>query len=381
MKKQKICIVGEGLAGLTTATKLKNLNLDIDFYYNRVKKNKKKLNDKRTTAISETNYNFLKNNFSLTNKNNFWPCRKINLFYENNKKYINFLNFKEKNKIYMYVFENEKFKKELFKNLKNKNVKLKNAFINEINYKETFLRINKKKYFYDLIILCLGNKSSLYNCITDRRSISKDYKEISITGYVKHNSKILDASQYFLKDGPLAILPFKKNYFSFVWSISEDFYSYNKKDLHNIVKKKLKEVLNKKINFQIYDIHSYPIHLNLQTKYYKNNVLILGEGLHTIHPIAGQGFNLVIRDIKKIYEILKENLELGLSIKNSLVLKDFHSARSSENTLFGIGVDITNSFFKYNKIIEPIKKVILNNISNNNVLKKFSRIIANKGFN
>ena len=107
----------------------------------------------------------------------------------------------------------------------------------------------------------------------------------------------------------------------------------------------------------------------------------MGEGLHTIHPIAGQGFNLVIRDIKKIYEILKENLELGLSIKNSLVLKDFHSARSSENTLFGIGVDITNSFFKYNKIIEPIKKVILNNISNNNVLKKFSRIIANKGFN
>ena len=86
----------------------------------------------------------------------------------------------------------------------------------------------------------MGNKSSLYNCITDRRSISKDYKEISITGYVKHNSKILDASQYFLKDGPLAILPFKKNYFSFVWSISEDFYSYNKKDLHNIVKKKFK---------------------------------------------------------------------------------------------------------------------------------------------
>ena len=63
------------------------------------------------------------------------------------------------------------------------------------------------------------------------------------------------------------------------------------------------------------------------------------------------------------------------------MLKDFHRARSSENTLFGIGVDITNSFFKYNKIIEPIKKVILNNISNNNLLKKFSRIIANKGFN
>ena len=120
--------------------------------------------------------------------------------------------------------------------------------------------------------------------------------------------------------------------------------------------------------------------LNLSTKYFKNNVLILGEGLHSIHPIAGQGFNLVIRDVKKIYELLKENLNLGLSVKNSLILKDFYKARNAENTLFGIGVDATNSFFKHNKIFEPVKNVILNNVKNSGSIKKFSQMLANKGF-
>ena len=56
MKKQKICIIGDGLAGLTTALTLSNLDLEIDVYY---KKNKNIVNDKRITAISESNFKFL----------------------------------------------------------------------------------------------------------------------------------------------------------------------------------------------------------------------------------------------------------------------------------------------------------------------------------
>tara|TARA_B110000438_G_C15692343_1_gene597338 strand:- start:383 stop:1108 length:726 start_codon:yes stop_codon:yes gene_type:complete len=240
--------------------------------------------------------------------------------------------------------------------------------------------MNKKIFYYDLIILCLGSRSSLYNNITKNRSISKDYKEISITGYVKHNSKILNPSQYFLKEGPMAVLPFKKNLFSFVWSVDKNFYELNQKNLDKIISIKLKEILDKKIIFKIVNVQSFPVFLNLSTKYFKNNVLILGEGLHSIHPIAGQGFNLVIRDVKKIYELLKENLNLGLSVKNSLILKDFYKARNAENTLFGIGVDATNSFFKHNKIFEPVKNVILNNVKNSGSIKKFSQMLANKGF-
>ena len=57
MKNQKICIIGDGLAGLTTALVLKNLDLDIDLFYKKKFKVKK---DNRTTAISPSNYKFLK---------------------------------------------------------------------------------------------------------------------------------------------------------------------------------------------------------------------------------------------------------------------------------------------------------------------------------
>ena len=84
---------------------------------------------------------------------------------------------------------------------------------------------------YDLIILCVGGQSKIYNNITKIRSIKKDYKEIAITGYIRHNYKTLNTSQFFLKEGPLAILPFSKNYFSFVWSVKKYFLKIIQKKL------------------------------------------------------------------------------------------------------------------------------------------------------
>ena len=108
----------------------------------------------------------------------------------------------------------------------------------------------------------------------------------------------MNTAQYFLKDGPLAILPFSKNNFSFVWSVDKDF---PKKDINAVVKSKICEVLKTK-KIQISNQQSYPLTLNLKRTYYKNDILILGEGLHTVHPVAGQGFNLVLRDINKLQE-------------------------------------------------------------------------------
>ena len=59
-------------------------------------------------------------------------------------------------------------------------------------------------------VLCLGRSSKIYQSIIDKRSLNKDYKEIAITGYVKHNLKNLNTAQYFLKEGPLSNTSFFK---------------------------------------------------------------------------------------------------------------------------------------------------------------------------
>ena len=162
--------------------------------------------------------------------------------------------------------------------------------------------------------------------------------------------KNLNTAQYFLKDGPLAILPFSKNNFSFVWSVDKEF---SKKDINLAVKSKISEVLKTK-KIQISNQQSFPLMLNLERTYYKNDILILGEGLHTVHPVAGQGFNLVLRDINKLQEILKYYTGLGMSLKSTPALEEFTNNRKSENIITGIGIDLTHNFFKQNKLLRSI---------------------------
>ena len=57
-------------------------------------------------------------------------------------------------------------------------------------------------------------------------------------------------------------------------------------------------------------------------KYYKNNILAFGDLLHKIHPLAGQGFNMSIRDIKLLSELIDERIKIGLDI-NSSICRDF----------------------------------------------------------
>jgi 2-polyprenyl-6-methoxyphenol hydroxylase-like FAD-dependent oxidoreductase len=363
MKKQRICIVGDGLSGLMSAIALNNLpNLEVHL----ISKKSKYLNDKRTTGISASNFIFFQDIMSKFDKKLFWPSKKINLFYETNDKKINFLNFTEDKNNLMYVFENNKVKKFLLKEIKKKKIKIIKKNITKLS------DLNN----YDLKVLCLGRNSKIYKNIINSRSIDKDYKEVALTGCVKHNLKSLNTSQFFLKEGPLAILPFSKNNFSFVWSVNKKFITSN---IRSIVKSKICELLRISKKIDITNIQSYPLTLNLKRSYYKNEVLILGEGLHTIHPMAGQGFNLVIRDIKKLKEVLKYYTGLGILIKSSSALEDFSRNRKSENIITGLGIDLTHSFFKQNKLFEPFKEVILKNISKNNTLKKISQFISNQG--
>ena len=380
MYPQKICIIGNGLAGLTTAAILSEENIIVDLYSPKVEKKTKK--DNRTTAISESNYEFLKKKLHLKKLEYFWPCNNISLFYQKEEEFINFLNINENEnrKKIMHIFSNNKFKKTLMNIIsKKKNIKILKKKISEINFENGSVSVKKNKITYDLIILCVGNHSFLYNKIDEGRYIKKNYNEIAITALIKHNLKIKNPSQYFLKEGPLAILPLKKDYFSFVWSVKHSFFNDNKKKLKTIISKKINKILGKKIKKNVKNINSFSIHLNLKRKYFKKNILIIGDGLHTVHPIAGQGFNLVLRDIMKLKELINKSLKLGLLIKESIILKDFYLARKPENTIVGLGIDLTNTFFKENRIFSPLKNLLLKNINSFQFIKKISKEISDKG--
>ncbi len=366
MKKQRICIIGDGLSGLTSASVLKNVD-NIELYL--ISKKSVGFKDNRTTAISESNLKFLMGNSKLLNKRIFWPSKNIELFYETKQEKINFMNLEEKKNNLIYIFQNEKFKKNLLKDLKINKIKIINKKIKSISELSDF----------DLLIFCLGRDSNIYDEILEKRTIKKDYEEMAVTGTIKHNLKKINPTQFFLQEGPLAILPYKKNHFSFVWSINKTFFDKNKSKINSLVTKKIDQLFKSKVKIKLNNIQFYPIKLGLRRTYYKKNLLILGEGLNTIHPVAGQGFNLFLRDIKKLKDILGYYSNLGISLKNSNALKDFYLYRKPENIIMGLGIDITHSFFKKGKVFSPLKELILKNISKNDFIKEISKRISNEG--
>ena len=376
MKKQKICIIGNGLTGLTAALVLSELNIEVHL----IGKFKfdEEFFDNRTTAISPSNYDFLLKFLDKKDSKLFWPSKKIDLYHEESNRYFNFMNFENNGKNLMYIVRNSKLIKTILKKIKNqKKIKIVNAEVKRIDEKKSKIFLKNKIINYDSIFLCSGRKSRLVKELVGGRIVSDDLSDIAFTSIIKHNLNIINSKQYFLKEGPLAILPLNKKEFSLVWSVSKN---YKLDIMEDLIKEKLKKTLglDKKINLSKIDF--FPISFKFNTNFFKKNILVLGEGSYNIHPIAGQGYNLILRDIKILRVEITKHLSCGMQLKDSGVLNNFAVKRKPENFLFGLGISLMSGFFKYNKIAQPIKNVILKDINKFKFLKNFSINLSNKGF-
>jgi 2-octaprenyl-6-methoxyphenol hydroxylase len=114
-------------------------------------------------------------------------------------------------------------------------------------------------------------------------------------------------------------------------------------------------------------------------KYYHKNILAFGDLLHKIHPLAGQGFNMTLRDIKIFLSIIKNRLDLGLQIDSS-VNEEFESQLRYKNLIFSSGVDLVHDFFHIeskvtNNLLSKSVQFIGKSPSMNNIFSK----IADKG--
>ena len=203
-----------------------------------------------------------------------------------------------------------------------------------------------------------------------------DNNEVALTAVVKHNHKIINARQYFLNEGPLAILPISKSKFSLIWTIKKNLNLTNPKVF---VEKKLNNIFKLKRKLFISELNFFPISFKFNTNISKKNILVLGESSYNIHPIAGQGYNLILRDIETLYKEMNKNLENGIQIKDSKAFQNFVNLRKPENLLFGIGISAINRFFTYNQYTQPLKDLILKDINKFKFLKDFGLNLSNNG--
>jgi 2-octaprenyl-6-methoxyphenol hydroxylase len=319
-----VCILGNSLTALTLAKALVNYEIDVDVIFN--KKNHK-INVTRTIGISKNNIDFFNRNIINIEKL-IWNIKNIEIFSENLKK-EKLINFKANKSQLFSIIKNHKLYQLLDKDL-SKSKFFKSRFSTEKNL--SFL--NK----YDLVINC-----DPFNFITKRyfsKKISKEYNSTAYTTIISHDEIINNtAVQIFTKKGPLAFLPISNKKTSIVYSIHNS---------NNLEEENIKELIKDK-NFyykisEVEKINSFELKsFNLRT-YYHNNILAFGDLLHKVHPLAGQGFNMTIRDIKVLSQIIKKRLDLGLLIDSSVSL-EFQKKIKHKNLIFSNGIDLIHEFF------------------------------------
>ena len=358
----KVCIIGNNLTSLALAKALINKEIFVDIFYMNKKLN---IDKTRTIGISQSNIDYFNKNLSNINKI-LWPIKKIKIYSENSGN-EDIIRFEDEERSLFSIVKNDKITNQLCLELKKSRFF---KFKKDIGYKS----LNKGDC--DLLINC-----DLKHEITKKffhKKFEKEYSSIAFTTVIYHKKLKLNntASQVFTDNGPIAFLPISNEKTSIVYSIRTKNFD-TEINIGSLIKK-----FN--LDYQIKNIGKISkfklSSLNLR-HYYRNNILAFGDLLHKLHPLAGQGFNMSIRDISILVEIINEKIELGLSLDESVCV-EFQNRTKSSNFIFSEGVDFiyesfnSNDKFKKNFIDRGVKL-----IGKNKLMNKYLKKIANTGLN
>lgn len=158
------------------------------------------------------------------------------------------------------------------------------------------------------------------------------------------------AHQFFMPTGPLAILPLQGNRCSIVWSETDA----NAAAIAALADDDFLAVLRPRFGDFLGQIRlagprfSYPLNLTLADSYIAPRVALVGDAAHGVHPIAGQGLNLGLRDVAALAELLVEAHRRGEDIGAANVLDRYQGWRRFDSTALALGMDGVNKLFSNN---------------------------------
>ena len=155
------------------------------------------------------------------------------------------------------------------------------------------------------------------------------------------------AQERFLPSGPFAILPMTGNRSSIVWT--------ERADIASRILASDRDAFDAELAWRFTDylgaltvegpVFSYPLALTLAERYTANRLAVAGDAAHAIHPIAGQGFNLGIRDAAALAEVIVDAARLGLDTGSVAALARYARWRRADNFMMLAATDGLNRLF------------------------------------
>ena len=188
------------------------------------------------------------------------------------------------------------------------------------------------------------------------RTVEWRYRQTGIVTTVRHGRRHAGiAVEHFLPAGPFAILPMTGNRSSIVWTEHEALAprlgALSDEDFADELRARFGDFLG--AVEPVGPRWAYPLSLMLAERYIAPRLALIGEAAHVIHPIAGQGLNVGIRDIAALAELVIDARRLGLDIGDDSVLEPYQRWRRADALLLAAVTDGLNRLFS--NTIAPVK--------------------------
>jgi 2-octaprenyl-6-methoxyphenol hydroxylase len=155
------------------------------------------------------------------------------------------------------------------------------------------------------------------------------------------------AVQHFLPAGPFAILPLRGNRSCITWTEDRD----EARRILAIGDEAFLDEVDLRFGGRLGALSlagsrgSWPLEMHLARSYVAPRVALVGDAAHTVHPIAGQGLNLALRDVAALAEVVAEAARLGLDIGTTDVLRRYERWRRFDSLLSAAAFDGLNRLF------------------------------------
>ena len=174
-------------------------------------------------------------------------------------------------------------------------------------------------------------------------TVGWDYAQsgvVATVGMAKPHEGV--AHEYFLPSGPFAILPLTGNRASLVWT--------EKTDRAEALRSARPDVFEAHLRRRFGDFLGeievlgprfvYPLALQLAENMAAPRLVLMGDAAHGIHPIAGQGLNLGLKDAAALAEVLTDAVRLGEDIGSLVVLERYAAWRRFDNVMLAAATDV-----------------------------------------